>query len=157
MGCDAFVWVLDIIHEAQIILDRGMQEAPLPVGGRLVETSALVVHRQQSQAYTRLSRSRNNSIRHLRAGCAIGQVVEVVELGDRGEPGRKHFAEGGECDAVHGIGIYRGSKRIHGFAPTPEGILPAPRLSSARKRPLKCMAVGIRHAWNGKITVKRSL
>ncbi len=51
---------------------------------------------------------------------AIGLMVEVVKLTDRGDSGRHHLAIGGQGQRVVGVGIESFGNGVHLLAPGPE-------------------------------------
>ena len=107
-----------------------------------------VEHRQQRHSDANTPGRSEDPASHfhrLRVGRTIGRIVEVVELGDGGEPRLQHLDIELRGDRLYVIRRHRQREAIHGLAPCPERIgLPAPDLSEAGHGELEGVAVQVR-------------
>ena len=107
-----------------------------------------IEHRKQRHADADAARGGQDAAGHFRGLSVrrtIGLVMEVVELGDGGEPCFQHLDIELRGDRLHVIRRHHEREAIHGLAPGPEriGVL-APDFGEASHGPLKGVAVQVR-------------
>ena len=112
-----------------------------------------VEHGQQGQPDPGLRRRGGDTLHHLGridVGRAVGRVVQVVELGERGEAAFQHLHHGLGGDGFHVPGPEAGEKAVHHLPPGPEAVLARPAaLGEARHGALEQVGVQIGQARDG--------
>ena len=129
-------------------------EAALRRRRRLAQEAALAIeHRQQGEADARRLGRRHDALRHLGhvvVGPAVGLVMEIVELGHRGEARLEHLHVGEGRDRLEVVRRQPLDEAVHRLAPGPEGIgLAAAPLGEARHGALEGVAVQVGQAGHG--------
>ena len=115
------------IHPGHPRLDVGVAVANLGAGGRpvavAVEAAVEIDRVEQRDADAGIGGRRQQRIAH-RVGVvvrrAVGLVVDIVELADRGLTGHRHLREHGAGQAVVAVGVEAGGRRVHDLSPGPE-------------------------------------
>src|SRR5215211_2901412 len=116
------------LNRARLLPDPAVQEAGIEERDPDAGIASGLDHR--------LSHLVRIRIRH-----AARTVVEVVELADAGDPGKRHLAEGGASEREIEVWVQARREAVHRIAPGPE--VPPTRLRSAAQRPLEGMGVGV--------------
>ena len=103
-----------------------MDETPLAASHRLTPEAAIAVeYRQMREADARVLCRRYDPFRHLREvgiGPALGIVVQVVKLADRGVARLEHLDVDLRRDRLHLIGAELTDESIHHLPPGPEAV-----------------------------------
>ena len=111
-----------------------------------VEAAMGVEHRQQRQADAGLRGGAGDArgeLGRVGVGGAVRGVVQIVELGHRGEAGLQHLHVGERGDRLDVVGGEDGEEAVHHLAPGPEI---AAALGQARHAALEGVAVQVGHA-----------
>ena len=129
------------VEQAQVGIDV-VAEAALALGQRAaVEAAGHVQHRQQGQADAGFARGGDQRARHRRrvgVRAAVGRVVQVVELADRGVAGFEHLDVQLRGDGLQRVGVEARGEAVHRLAPGPERVLRVGlALGQARHRALE--------------------
>ena len=137
-------------EQAGIALDI-VDEPPLPLRGRRAAEAALRVEdRQQRQAHAgllRRGRDATGEFRDVGIGTAVGIVMQVVELGERGEPAFQHLHHGEGRDRLDIVRREGSEEAVHHLPPGPEAVAFRPaRFGKPRHAALEGMAVQVRQA-----------
>jgi hypothetical protein len=113
-------------EQPQVTLDI-VTKALLAAGQRApIETAAHVQHRQQGQADAGFARGGGERVGHRRRHGiwpAVGRMVQVMELADRGVTGFEHLHVQLRGHRVQRVRIEARREPVHRLAPGPEAIL----------------------------------
>ena len=143
--------VAQVLDQAQVVIQVIVSKALLAGLQGRVEATAHIQHRQHHQAYTHIGRGAYHRCAHVRRGCAVGKMVQVMKFPHGREAGGEHLAVGLTGDDVEGLGGDPVGQPIHVFAPVPETVGAAVALAKARQHPLETVTVGVGHTRQGEI------
>ncbi len=141
----------DALHQRATAVDQpreaiefGDEATLLGPRRRAAEGRVGVEDRQESQADPRaLRRCRDaaGQFRRRRIGCAVGRVMQIVELADRGEARLQHLDVELGGDRLDVVRRHGEREAVHGLAPGPKGV---GRVAAALGEPRHAALEGVR-------------